>query len=238
MSTPPAPAYLQIASQLRDRIDSGELPTGSALPSERDLAEMLGVSRMTARHAVMVLESEGYVSRHTPRGTFVASPRLPMRIGSFSDEVARSGAAPGDQLLWAEAQAPTQAVREALELRGRAKVHAVQRLRTADDEAVAIETTYFPGALTPGLLAEPLVGSLWSILRAEYGLVPVRASASLEVVALDELSARRLSARLAAPGILVTRRTFDARGRCFEFARDLYRADRVEFRVDAQLPEP
>ena len=238
MPTRPAPAYLQIASQLRDRIDSGELPTGSPLPSERDLAESLGVSRMTARHAIMVLESEGHVYRHTPRGTFVASPRLPMRIGSFSDEVARSGAAPGDELLWAEAQTPTQTVREALALRGRAKVHAIQRLRTADDEAVAIETTYFPAALTPGLLAEQLVGSLWSLLRDRYDLVAARASASLEVVALDEVSARRLAARLAAPGILVTRRTFDADGTCFEFARDLYRADRVEFRVDAQVDVP
>lgn len=188
---------------------------------------------MTARHALMVLESEGYVLRRRPRGTFVASPRMPMRIGSFSDEVVRSGAEPGDRLLWAEKQRASRGAAEALGLRTGAPVHAMQRLRTADGEAVAIETTYFPARLTPGLLREPLVGSLWSRLRERYGLVPARASARLEVVALDEPSAELLVARNAAPGVLVIRTTFDSGGRCFEYARDLYRADRVEFHVEA-----
>jgi GntR family transcriptional regulator len=233
-----SPAYVRIASQLRDRIERGELATGASLPSERELASTLGVSRMTARQALMVLESEGHVHRQTPRGTFVASPRLPMRIGSFSDEVVRSGAQPGDQLLWAEAQPPTRVAAEALGLGEGDLVHALQRLRTADGEAVAIETTYFPADLTPGLLDESLTGSLWSILRAKYGIVARHAEASLEVVTLDAVAAERLAARNAAPGLLVTRRTFDAGGRCFEFARDLYRADRVEFRVEAEIPDP
>lgn len=232
-----APAYVRIASQLRDRIDRGELATGATLPSERELASTLGVSRMTARHALMVLESEGYLHRETPRGTFVASPRLPMRVGSFSDEVIRSGARPGDELLWAEVQEPTRKAAEALGLRAGERVHALQRLRTADGVAVAIETTYFPADRTAGLLDEPLTGSLWAILRRRHGIVARRAAASLEVVTLDEVAASRLSARNAAPGILVTRRTFDADDRCFEFARDLYRADRVEFQVEAEIPD-
>jgi GntR family transcriptional regulator len=184
----------------------------------------------------MVLESEGSVQRHAPRGTFVANPRLPMRIGSFSYEVGRSGAKPGDQVLWAERQRATGRIAKALGLREGTAVHAIQRLRTADEEAVAIETTYFPARLTPRLLREPLGGSLWAAVAERHGLIAAEASATLEVVPLDEVSAKLLAARNAAPGILVTRTTFDTSGRCFEFARDLYRADRVEFRVDAEIP--
>jgi GntR family transcriptional regulator len=58
-------------------------------------------------------------------------------------------------------------------------VHALHRLRLADDdEPIALETTYFPAALTQGLLDEPLSGSLWQLLRARYGIVPTRAPSS------------------------------------------------------------
>jgi GntR family transcriptional regulator len=232
------PAYLRIASVLRDRIDAGELAPGALVPSERELGQTFGVSRMTARQALGVLESEGSVYRRTPRGTFVARPRLPMRIGSFSSEVVRSGRRPGAELLWADRQLATPLVAQALGLRKNARVHALKRLRRADEEAIAVETTYFPAAITPRLLDQPLDGSLWSVLRSEYGITAAHAEARLEVVTLDSATASQLGMRNASPGILLTRRTYDSAGRCFEFARDLYRADRVEFQVEASIPAP
>ncbi|HEY1854272.1 MAG TPA: GntR family transcriptional regulator [Solirubrobacterales bacterium] len=239
MAAPPkpatAPAYVQIAGSLRDRIEGGELAPGAPLPGERELAGNFGVSRMTVRHALTVLEHEGLLVREPPRGTFVASPRLQLRIGSFSDEISRGGLRPGDELIWSESQQPTQRVADALHLIEGGRVHAMQRLRRANGEAMAIETTYFPADLTPGLLDVPLTGSIWAILRDRYGIVASRASASFEVVALEAVIARRLSTRNAAGGILLTRRTFDPKGRCFEFARDVYRADRVELLVDTPV---
>lgn len=233
-----SPAYVRIASTLRDRIDGAELAPDTLVPSERELARMFGVSRMTARQALALLESEGAVYRRPPRGTFVARPRLRMPIGSFTDEVVRLGHRPGSELLWAECQLPPPLAAQALHLAESASVHAIRRLRRADGEAIAIETTYFPAYLTPGLLEQQLDGSLWLILRRDHGVVPARASANLEVVALDSVAARQLGVRNAAPGFLLTRRTYDADGRCFEFARDLYRADRIEFHIEAPITPP
>jgi GntR family transcriptional regulator len=230
-----APVHARIAATLRQSIEDGELALGALLPSERQLASDLGVSRMTARQALMILESEGHVRRQAPTGT-VVSRRLPMRIGSFSDEVVRGGATPGDQLLSATLEHAPAPARQALALRAGAKVHAISRLRTADGEPVALEMTYFPARLTPGLLDLPLSGSLWQILRAHYDVSPERAVAEMEIVTLDEASATLLDARVAAPGIQLTRRTFDGDGRCVEFARDIYRADRVRFEVSAEIP--
>lgn len=235
MEASPAPAYLRIAAALRDRIAEGEWGPGALLPSERELSAAFGVSRMTARQAVGVLESEGTVYRRSPRGTFVAPPRLAMRIGSFSDEVVRLGHHPQAEVLWAEGQVATPAAAQALGLSEGERVHALQRLRRVDGAVVAIETTYFPERLTPGLLEQDLGGSLWSILRDRYGVMPSHATASLEVVVLDDVAAKRLGVRNAAAGILMTRRTF-AGDRCFEFARDLFRADRVQFEVEASIP--
>ena len=101
---PPTRDTSRSRPQVRDRIATEQLGPHTLLPSERELAEQHGVSRMTARQALSLLESEGVVYRKPPRGTFVAEPRVRFHIGSFSEEVARMGRRPAAQLLWAEHQ--------------------------------------------------------------------------------------------------------------------------------------
>jgi GntR family transcriptional regulator len=233
-----SPRYVTIAAELRDRITGEKLGPHTLMPSERELSETYGVSRMTARQALALLEKEGYVYRRPPRGTFVAEARVPFHIGSFSDEIILAGRRPSAQLIWVEERPPTPSASEALDLAGDETVHALHRLRFADDEPIALETTYFPSALTPGLLEQPLTGSLWHILRTHYGVVPADASAVIESIVIDDASCARLKIRSASNGILLTRRTYTAEGRCIEFARDVYRADRASFKVEARIPVP
>jgi GntR family transcriptional regulator len=242
-SSPPAavstpPAYVRIAGDLRDKIETGELPPHVPVLSERELATEFEVSRMTARHALTILENEGYVYRRQHRGTFVSEPRIPLRIGSFSDEIVRSGRRPGAELLWAETQVPTARVSQALDLKEGSTVYALQRLRRADNEPIAIETTFIPAEIAPDFLRHDLGGSLWELLRDEHGIRPSRATATLEVVALDDTASEQLDLRTASPAVLLIRRTYDHDGRCFEYARDLYRADRAEFQLEQQLLDP
>jgi len=67
--------YRQIAAQLSELIASGELVEGSRLPSERDLAEQLGVSRPSVREALIALEVQGKVEVRVGAGIFVARAR-------------------------------------------------------------------------------------------------------------------------------------------------------------------
>jgi GntR family transcriptional regulator len=231
-----APAYMRIAAAIRQRIDAGELAPHTLVPSERELSRDFGISRMTARQALVVLEGEGAVYRRPPRGTFVAEPRLPLHLGSFSYEITRTGHRPTAEVLWAEPQAATPLVAEALELPSGADVHAIQRLRGVDGDPLAIETSYYPADLTPDFFDQPLDGSLWDLLAEKYGLRPARATATIEVITLDESATQHLAVRAAAPGILLVRRTYDTNGRCIEFARDTYRADRAAFQFDAPIP--
>ena len=59
----PTPLYHQMFTLLRDRILSGEIPRGSRIPTEFDLAESFGVSRITAKRALDELAAEGLVER-------------------------------------------------------------------------------------------------------------------------------------------------------------------------------
>jgi GntR family transcriptional regulator len=232
------PRYLEIAADLREHIESAALAPHTLLPSERELSESHHVSRMTARQAVTLLENEGYVYRRPPRGTFVAEPRVTFRVGSFTAEVLRAGRKPSAQLLSAKLAAPSAPVRAALGLKPGEKVHALQRLRFADEEPLALETTYLPAALTPGLLQRPLEGSLWALLRDEHDIIPATARATLQLIVLDDQTTGLLRIRSAAPGILQTRQTYDHHGRCIEYARDIYRADRTAFQFDAAVHAP
>lgn len=231
------PAYMRIAAALREAIGSGDLPPHSALPPERELCLEYGVSRMTARRAFGILESAGLVYKSATRGTFVAEPRVELRIGSFSQEVSRAGRQPGASLLWAEERPAAPSVAHALRIDAGTPVHALHRLRRSNDEPLALETTYYPVGLTPGLLEGDLSGSLWDQLKERYGITPSRSVANLEVVVLDEMASRHLGTRPAAAGMQLIRRTFDANGRCFEYATDLYRADRISLVIDRSVNE-
>ena len=225
------PLYLLLAAEVRDRIATEQLAPHTAVPSERELAELHGVSRMTARQALALLESEGLVYRNPPRGTFVAEPRVRFHIGSFSEEVARMGRRPAAQQLGADLQQVTPAVGHAMGLADDAWVHVFIRLRTVDDVPFALETTYLPAELTPGILDESEQGSLWEALRSRYGVQLARSTAVLESIVLDDATSMRLGGRAGAAGTLLIRRTEDVTGRCVEYGRDIYRADRVAFEV-------
>jgi GntR family transcriptional regulator, transcriptional repressor for pyruvate dehydrogenase complex len=72
---PPHRIYQEIALQIRDHIENGEFASGSRLPSERELAQQLKVSRPSIREALIALEVEGFVEVRTGAGVFVCKPK-------------------------------------------------------------------------------------------------------------------------------------------------------------------
>lgn len=231
-----SPRYVGIAAELRERILDQQLAPHTLMPSERELSEQFSVSRMTARRALTLLESEGYVYRRPPRGTFVSEPRVRFHIGSFSEEATRLGRHASAVLLWSKETTDAPAAQAAFGLAPDQPVHVFHRLRLMENEPLALETTYFPAQLTPGILDFTGGGSLWQELRGRYSIQLDRSTAVLEAVVLDEDACEQLGVRNATSGILLTRTTSDTDGRCVEYARDVYRADRAAFEVTAALP--
>ena len=86
VATRPDPKYLTMRERLRHHIQA--LSVGTGISSERELASQYGVSRMTARRAIEDLTREGLLERHVGRGTFVAQPRIELRLSlsSFTQE--------------------------------------------------------------------------------------------------------------------------------------------------------
>jgi GntR family transcriptional regulator len=229
------PVWAQIEERLVERIDSGVLVPGERLPPERELAEWLGVSRMTVRQALASLAARGLVERGVGRGTFVRAPGKVVhdlsRVLGFTEALERQGLAAGAETVSsAELPAPAH-VAGALELAAGAAVLRIQRVRSADGRPLALEDSWLPAARFPGLLGHDLAGSLYTLMRERYGLGPVTAVERLEPVVARAHEARALDVPEGAPLMLVERVARAADGTPVEFARDRHRGDRSRFVV-------
>src|SRR5512139_2412134 len=87
------PLYLQVRKALLNAIKRGVFQADDALPSERTLSEMIGISRVTARKAIDALASEGVIVRKHGSGNYIA-PLLEQplsRLTSFTEELKLRG---------------------------------------------------------------------------------------------------------------------------------------------------
>lgn len=237
-----APDYkhVRVRDYLRGLV-SHELAVGDTIPSERELCERFGVSRMTVRQAIDALVNEGLLHREQGRGTFVAPARTDMelRLVGFGDDMRRRGMAPSTELLDAETVEAPWDVAESLELEPGAAVHHVQRLGWADGRPMALEETWIPASRFPDLLDGAPDGfpeSLYAAFRdhghdPDWGEDTVAASdASAHEAELLRLGTARTVLRIA-------RRTFAGQVAC-AFSRSCYRADRYTLWVPLTAPNP
>src|SRR5882672_7258145 len=97
------PAYQRIQAAIRKRIDAGQLHSGDAVASERDLAKIHQVSLMTARHALASLEREGIVERRRGVGTFVTAPKIHFnKLMSYTEQMSSRSLTAGSKVLFAK----------------------------------------------------------------------------------------------------------------------------------------
>lgn len=233
-------AYAQIEEQIADRICGGELPAGARIPSERELAAGLGVSRMTVRHALASLAGRGLVERGVGRGTFVARAKLDhdlSRVAGLTERLERHGLEAGARVRFARAEPAPQAVGDALAIPEGRPAWRIERIRLAAGTPVALEDTWIPEERCPDLDTHDLTGSLYDLLDRTYGCRPVRAVERLEPVLAGEGHARSLRVEPGSPLMLVERTAWAADGAAIEFARDRYRGDRARFLVHSEARE-
>lgn len=224
-----APMYLRIAEGMTEILQSGAYPAGHSLPPERVLCERYGVSRMTLRQAMSILEREGLIESQRGRGTFVAPNRLQKQqqeLRSFTEEILARGGRAESRLLSFELIAPPPSAREFFGLGGNEKVYEISRLRYKDRMPLAVETALLPQKLCPWLERFDLAkNSLYRILEDSYGL---RLQSGMEQISA-ELPSGAHRKLLAVPKntavLVVNRKTYTEAGVPLELTRSVYRGD-------------
>ncbi|MBA2666889.1 MAG: GntR family transcriptional regulator [Trueperaceae bacterium] len=237
----PTPAYLQLRDKLRGAIDSGAWPVGHALPSERDLALSLALSRMTVRRAFEVLVDDGFVEQRQGSGTYVRSRRLEQtidRVIGFTDEARLLGFRPGSRTLEVAGVEAEGVVAAALRCDAGSVVLRVVRIRTADDLPLALQVAYLRPQMTT-LTAEALArfGSLYRAVAAMYGVTAARARQTIGARLPTPEERSLLDVPAGLPVLALERTTFDERDVPFEYVRSAYRGDRYSLALDLRSPD-
>ena len=234
----PEPLWHQVEQAIRASIESGHWQPGSQLPGEESLCMQLGVSRITIRHALANLESQGLLRKEHGRGTFVRSPRLVAGVRgltSFTEEMSVLGLRATNRLLAVDRITADQDLADGLEIAVGNPVVRIRRLRLGDEQPIGVQTSSLRADRVPGLDAA-LLGerSLYRVLRAQFGIVPVQADETYRVGVADPQSAELLHIEHRAPVFIVQRVTSDERGP-FEVTHSIMRGDRYEIRSTLRL---
>jgi GntR family transcriptional regulator len=224
------PKYWALKQHLLDLLDA--LPPGSPIPTERSLATEFTVSRTTVRQALADLTAEGRLHRVQGKGTFAAEPKLAQRLqlSSYTEDIRAQGREPSSKLLEIEELPSDPELAKLLGIRSGAKVLRMKRLRLADGEPMALETTHLPLSRFRGLRKHVTAGgSLYAALHDQYGVEMERAEETIETALAGPQEADLLGADVGMPMLLLSRHSFGADGKPVEFVRSIYRGDRYKF---------
>jgi GntR family transcriptional regulator len=217
--------YGRITAALRD--EARQEPTGTRLAPERVLAERFGVSRMTVRQALDILEGEGWIERAVGNGTFVRRPVVTLgpQVTSFTEDMAVRGLQPGTRLLGFDVVEALPHVAEALDVHPGDEVLWLERLRLADGDPMCVEVSHLPLRYQALLEAADLEASLHSTLRAggaEVSSLLRRVGAR----AAPRRVARLLGLPDESPVLELVDIFADDNDRPMQYAASLYRPDR------------
>ncbi|MDR2895562.1 MAG: GntR family transcriptional regulator [Propionibacteriaceae bacterium] len=207
------PLWQRTAEAITAAVTDGRLALGARLPSERELCERLKVSRVTLRRALTELVAIGLLSSVHGRGWFVASRSSsqdwPNALESFTQTARRKGLAVSSLVLRAEVGPASLDQADRLRIAAGVSLFNLERIRLLDGIPVAVDQSYLPLALAPGLVdVDFAAGSLYQALAAA-GVVLDLAESALEAQGADALLAERLSIDPGAPVLVLDQLTYD-----------------------------
>lgn len=233
--------YARLIRELTALLPEFSTGSDSCLPSERDLCDRFGVSRITVRRALAELEESGAIYRVPGKGAFVRGEKLTQRFSaltSFTEDMHNRSLHCGSQVLAFEAVAASEKVARQLRVEVNSQVYLLKRLRMAAGTPLAIETCYLPreiGAVVKHHISDDM--SLYTVFREHCGVCPMYAEQSLEAGMLQSWEYTLLGDNAPVYAMCVTRLVFDREGQPIEYVEGKYRGDRYSYHISMNSNE-
>lgn len=228
------PLYSQLKNLLIEKIEKGEYPENSKIPSEQELCEHYGISRPTVRQAVTELTNNGYLYKEKGKGTFVAKSKsiIDMKnYSGFTDSILDSQV-PGDREIVNISRIESQYEKRISEIFGvlqnqNLDLVQVQYVTRQQGEAFSYNTSLIPLNLFPDI-EEDIRNKKpsYDILRGKYPLIPVKSKSALEIVYTDHSDAHYLKIQTGQALIKIENIMYSKSGQAVEFITSKYRADK------------
>lgn len=228
------PIYYQIYKQIKKYIKNGEIKCGEQLPSERELSNSLGLSRVTIRKAIKDLISEGFCYKERGKGIFVSKERIPLKIDNLkgtANYFRLLGLNLETKMLFKKVIKPD--IRLSEKLKTRSNVLYLKRLRIVEGERLIIDNAYLPLERMLNLEKYCFEGSLYKILYDIYKIQPNRSKSMITHKLADSDIVNLLDIPL---NYMITERqsiVYDINNIPIEFVINYYRSDRFIFIYDS-----
>jgi GntR family transcriptional regulator len=224
------PYYVQIVDQVRELIKKKKLRQGQTFCSEGDLARALAISKMPVRQAFQKLKSEGLLLIAKGKRPVVGSGRVPwnfQQLRGFSEEMRRRGLVPSARVLKVSLEEPDLEVAQALKLSPGERVYRVRRLRSINDEPVAVVTSHLPARIFAGIDKQDMEKqSLYSIFERVYKRKLQWAEEVIGAMVAGEEEAAELQAAVGSALLVIRETTYDMQGVAIEYSLSFLRGDR------------
>jgi GntR family transcriptional regulator len=229
--------FASVGAALKSEIAVGRFAQSDLLPGERELSEIMDVSRTTLRRAIAALVDEGVLVHRHGAGTFVRRhpPHVEQplsRLTSFTEDMKLRGFVASSRVVERGVFLPTPEESMMLGIGPTERVFRIVRVRLADGVPMAIERAAAPLGFLGG--GEP-GDSLYAAFEAA-GFRPVRALQRLRAVVVSAVDAALLEIEAGAPALDIHRVGYVADGRRVEFTRSVYRSDTYDFIAELTLP--
>lgn len=234
------PRFLQIVDNVREQIQSGELPEHTALPSERKISEQFDVSRMTARRALLAIETEGLAYSSDRRGRFVSPKRFRYDFGKAFSLSAHAQSNPIDlsiKMVSAEECAADEEVSRAMKIEIGEKLFKLVRLFSIKGHPTFVEVEYLVASLCPNLLKYDLEQSTSLLLEKVYGKVTCSGEVVIRMRPLKAVEAELLGLATYQVGVELEQIACDQDGKPFCYDVQIWRGELAEFSINAIVSE-
>jgi len=228
------PLYYQLETVLREKIRSGDLTEGAKLPTENELIEQYGVSRVTVRQALAALVRDGLLERVAGRGTFVMRPRSvkgTIRLTGFMEDTMAMATDTRAQVLEVRSVKATVSQAQYLQLNPNDEVWCLTRVRYVDELPYAYVESYLPEEIGRRLADEDLSTPVLRLLEEKCHISLGQATAVVTAALADAHIASLLSTKVGAALLMIDSTFYDVAHRPVQFVRGLYRSDLYGYAV-------
>ncbi|MDA3629139.1 GntR family transcriptional regulator [Saccharopolyspora oryzae] len=241
MSGRDLPLHARIRRELEAHIQEGRWAPGTRIPTESELGEQYGVSRITVQRALRDLADTGMVVRYRRHGTFVAQTAGEHNLLRATGLLVSGAEMHGDhRVISAQVLLAEQAALVLPDLAGDEAVVQVERHKlSADGGRVAIaELAVLPFRFAPDLLDQPLVTTTTHVYLRNRGVKLGRSRLYVEPHALDDEHAELFGLPVGTPVFRWLRITWSADGDVVEHLRAILPAETSRFYVESTLNGP
>jgi len=233
----PQPLFVSVTEQLRTLIEDGTFPDGSQLPAEVDLSRMLGVSRVTLREGLRLLEEDGMIVRKHGIGTFVRLNPIKLETSltdnlGLTEVITQNGFTPGVGYLkiWQEAGSPY--ITQRLGLKSDSEIIHIERVRTANELPMVYTLDAIPAALLKNAnISDELGSSIYDFLENKCGMKIAYGDARVEAAKATTRIAKLLSVPANSVLIMLEQIDYSPTHTPILFTREWYVKNIVNFTI-------